>query len=155
MPTAGDAAPSRLKNAPTWLISQTALHSHRLLNDAFAAAGVRGYQYRLLAALQEFGPASQATLGRRTEIDRSDVVAAVNDLAARGMVERSPDHADRRRNIIRITRVGIVQLERLDRIVAHVQDELLAPLSRTERRALIRLLTQVLEHHTTRGSGAR
>jgi hypothetical protein len=56
MTTADDAPPSRLAEKPTWLISETSRHAHRLL----AEAGSRGYDYRLLAALQEFGLASQA-----------------------------------------------------------------------------------------------
>jgi MarR family transcriptional regulator, lower aerobic nicotinate degradation pathway regulator len=135
---------------PTWLISQTSMHAHRLLTDALAAAGSRGYHYRLLAALQEFGPASQAALGRRSQIDRSDVVATVDDLAGRGMVERSGDPADRRRNVITITPAGTAHLARLDRLLAGVQDELLDPLSPAERQELIRLLTRVLDHHTGR-----
>jgi DNA-binding MarR family transcriptional regulator len=144
---AGDRTPARLTSKPTWLISQAAMHGHRLLTDGLAPAGSRGYHYRLLAALEEFGPASQARLSGRAGVDRSDVVAALNDLAARGMVERTPDPADRRRNIVTITPAGRAHLRRLDRLLAGVQDELLAPLSPAERAQLVRLLTRILEHH--------
>ena len=132
MPTA-DAMPSPLNEMPTWLISQTALHAHRLLAQALAAMSSNGYQYRLLAALEEFGPASQAALGRRTGIDRSDVVAAVNDLAERGLVDRSIDPADRRRNIITVTPAGTERFQQLDSVVAGIQHTLLAPLTRRTR----------------------
>jgi DNA-binding MarR family transcriptional regulator len=148
MTTADDAMPSRLNKLPSWLLSQTSIHSHRLLSDGLATVGSIGYHYRLLAALEEFGPASQATLGRRTGIDRSDVVAALNDLVARGLVERSPDPADRRRNIITITPAGTERLQLLDGVLAGVQDKLLAPLSLAERDQLTRLLARILEHHT-------
>jgi DNA-binding MarR family transcriptional regulator len=147
--TADDATPSRLREKPTWLLSQVSMHAHRLLTEELATAGSRGYHYRLLAALQEFGPASQARLGRRTGMDRSDVVAALNDLAGRGMVERSPDPADRRRNVITITPDGTAHFQRLDRLLAGVQDELLAPLSPAERELLTGLLTRVLDHHAS------
>jgi MarR family transcriptional regulator, lower aerobic nicotinate degradation pathway regulator len=149
MEPADDQMPSRLMTKQSWLLSQTSMHAHRLLSQALAAAGSSGYHYRLLAALEEFGPASQAALGRRTSIDRSDVVAALNDLAERKQIERSPDPADRRRNVITITPAGTEQLRLLDRVLADVQDELLAPLSATERTQLTRLLTRILEHHTT------
>jgi len=141
-----DAAPSRLLSKPTWLISQASVHAHRLLTEALAGADARGYHYRLLAALDEFGPASQATLGRRTEMDRSDVVAALNELAARGLVERAADPGDRRRNVITVTPAGRARLEELDGLLAGVQDQLLMPLSGRERRVLTDLLTRVLEH---------
>jgi MarR family transcriptional regulator, lower aerobic nicotinate degradation pathway regulator len=147
MTTADDTTPARLAGKPTWLISQTAAHAHRLLSGTFAAAGSRGYHYRLLAALEESGPASQASLGRRSGIDRSDVVAALNELGARGMVERTPDPADHRRNVVTITPAGAASLQRLERLVADVQDELLAPLSSEERDQLTGLLGRVLAHH--------
>ncbi|MFI0450845.1 MarR family winged helix-turn-helix transcriptional regulator [Actinomadura sp. 6N118] len=142
-----DETPSRLMELPTWLISQTSVQAHRLLSEAFAAIDSRGYHYRLLAALEEFGPASQATLGRRTGIDRSDVVAALNDLADRGLIERSPDPSDRRRNIVTVTPAGSEQFRRLDKVLAGVQDDLLAPLSSAERDQLAELLARVLAHH--------
>jgi DNA-binding MarR family transcriptional regulator len=144
-PPAHEAMPSRVAEMPTWLISRAYAHSHRLLVEGFASAGVRGYHYRLLAALEEFGPASQAALGRRTSIDRSDVVAVLNDLAARGLIERAPDPDDRRRNVITITPAGTEQLRALDEVVAGVQEKLLAPLSPADRTRLVRLLTAVLE----------
>ena len=145
--TTADARPAALTQKPTWLISEVARVAHRLLTDKLATAGSRGYDYRLLAALQEFGPASQASLGRHAGMDRSDVVASVSELAGRGLVERSPDPADRRRNVITITPEGAAHLRRLEELLAGVQDELLAPLSPAERQQLIRLLNRILEHH--------
>jgi hypothetical protein len=39
-------------------------------------------------------------------MDRSDVVAAINELVSRGLADRSRDPADGRRNVITITRPG-------------------------------------------------
>ena len=147
MPTGDDARPALLMAKPSWLISEVSRLAHPLLTDRLATAGSRGYHYRLLAALEEFGPASQAGLGRRTGMDRSDVAAAVSELAARGLVGRVPDPTDRRRNIISITPVGAAHLRRLDELLGGAQDELLASLSPAERQQLIRLLNRILEHH--------
>jgi DNA-binding MarR family transcriptional regulator len=147
MPAGEDARPAMLMAKPSWLISEVSRLAHPLLSGKLATAGSRGYHYRLLAALAEFGPASQASLGRRTGMDRSDVAATVNELAARGLVQRAPDPADRRRNVISITPAGTAHLQRLDELLADVQDELLAPLSPAERRQLIGLLNRILEHH--------
>ncbi len=132
---------------PSWLISEVSRLAHPLLTGKLAAAGSRGYHYRLLAALQEFGPASQASLGRHTAMDRSNVAAAVTELVSRGLAGRTPDPADRRRNVISITPAGTAHLRRLNELLAGVQDELVAPLSPAERQQLIRLLNRILEHH--------
>ena len=139
--------PVALLAKPSWLLSQTSVYAHRLLTEALGAVNARGHHYRLLAALQEFGPASQVSLGRHARLDRSDVAAAVDELVDFGLVERSADPVDRRRNIIAITPAGRARLRRLDKILTDVQDELLSPLSLTQRQQLVRLLRRVLEHH--------
>ena len=139
---------------PSWLLSEASLHGHRLLTAAFASAGSRGYHYRLLAALREYGPASQARLGRRTGIDESDVVAALNELAAGGYVKRTPDPEDRRRNIVAITAAGTARLRRLDKVVVQVQEELLRPLNSAERELLIDLLRRVLRASNDAAAGS-
>ena len=153
MTTADAATPARLAGKPTWLISQASATAHRLLTGRLAGAGARGYHYRLLAALEEFGPASQAELGRHAGLDRSDVAAALSELAGQGLVERTRDPADGRRNVVTMTPAGTAQLQRLDGLVAGVQDELLAPLSADERDLLTRLLTRLLDHHAGAGAG--
>lgn len=145
-------APARLRTLPSRLIGQVALSANRLVDRALAATGSRRYQYALLAALEEFGPASQADLGRRTGIDRSDVVAAVNELAARALVDRSPDPSDRRRNIITITEAGVRHLADLDRLLGEAQEALLEPLSPDERRRFVALLARLVEHHAGAGT---
>ena len=133
----------RVSNRPTWLLSRAAARSQSLLAAAFAAEGVRGYDYRVLAALDEHGPSSQAELGRGTGIDRSDIVATVNSLVAAGLARRAPDPDDGRRNVVTITTRGSSTLTRLDAVVDRVQAELLAPLSEAERRTLVALLRKL------------
>jgi MarR family transcriptional regulator, lower aerobic nicotinate degradation pathway regulator len=143
-----DQTPARLREKPSWLISQLSTVAHRLLTERLGTAGARGYHYRLLAALAEFGPSSQADLGRRAAMDRSDVVATVNELADRGLVERAADQADRRRNVITITPAGMERLGELEVLLDAVQDQLLAPLPAAERAQLTQLLGRVLERHS-------
>jgi DNA-binding MarR family transcriptional regulator len=134
---------TRVAGRATWLLSRANTRAQNLLRDAFAAEGVRGYDFRVLAALDEHGPASQAEIGRHTGVDRSDVVATVNDLLASRLVRRRPDAEDRRRNIVTITAAGTAKLERLDAMLDGVQDAVLAPLTATERRTLLRLLAKM------------
>ncbi|MEV2242547.1 MarR family winged helix-turn-helix transcriptional regulator [Micromonospora sp. NPDC049891] len=139
--------PGRLRTTPSWLLTQTAAHAGRLVTTALGAHHARGYHYRLLATLAETGPASQADLGRHSGIDRSDIVATLNDLADRHLVRREPDPTDRRRNIVHITPTGRRELTTLQHALDTAQDTLLAPLDPTDRRELVRLLDLLLTHH--------
>ncbi|MFG3441090.1 MarR family winged helix-turn-helix transcriptional regulator [Nonomuraea sp. NPDC047897] len=141
-------APARLRALPSRLINHVALVANRVVDRALAEADARRYHYALLAALEEFGPASQAALGRRTTIDRSDIVAAVNELAERNLVRREPDPDDKRRNIVTITTAGARHLAQLDRLLAEAQDEFLAPLSAVDRRRLVDLLSRLIPEET-------
>lgn len=142
-----EETPAHLTAKPSWLLTQVAVHAHRLASEGFGEVGARGYHYRILAALAEFGVASQAELGRRCSMDRSDVVAAINELAAQEYVERTPDPDDRRRNRVTVTTAGRRQLRRMDQALDRVQDDLLGPLSAEDRQTLTSLLTRLLTHH--------
>ncbi|MGW0197772.1 MarR family winged helix-turn-helix transcriptional regulator [Nonomuraea sp. NPDC003201] len=147
MDTPEGPPPQRLRTLPSRLTNHAAQTANRIVDQALGQAGLRRYHYALLAALEEYGPASQAALGRRTGIDRSDMVATVNDLAERRLLERAPDPDDRRRNIITITAAGRSQLTHLDRLLAAAQDEFLSPLPPADRQNLIDLLTRLVDHH--------
>lgn len=145
-PSTEHHAPTRLRRTPSWLITQTATQASRLVSEVFKEGGARRYHYALLSTLEEFGPTSQAELGRRCSIDRSYIVEAVNELAALGWAVREPDPADRRRNVITITRDGRRELDYLESQLSRAQDTLLAPLSPAERKQLVSLMSRVLEH---------
>jgi DNA-binding MarR family transcriptional regulator len=138
-------APRRLRALPSWLLNQAALRANRLVSEGFEAEGMRRHHFSVLVALDEDGPASQAALGRRLGIDRSDMVAVINDLERGGLVARAKDEHDRRRNVIRATPAGEKVLKRLGARADAAQAALLEPLSAAERRALERLLARVVD----------
>ncbi|MBF6176379.1 winged helix-turn-helix transcriptional regulator [Nocardia blacklockiae] len=141
MPT----SPVRLRAMPTRLVNLAAIAANRLTDQALGGTGARRYHFATLAALEEFGPSSQADLGRCVGIDRSDITATINSLAEQGYVRRGPDPADGRRNIIAITQTGVDHLAVLDALLANAQNQLVRALSPTERSELIRLLTLIVE----------
>lgn len=142
--------PQRLWRLSSWLVNRVAVRAGKLVTDRFARVGVRRDHYAILAALEEYGPASQADLGRRLGLDRSDVVAVLNDLERDGLAIRTPDPRDRRRNAIEITPKGARTLGGLDDLVTEAQEVLLEPLSRRERQQLHQLLTRVVAHQIGR-----
>ena len=140
-------APARIKDRPTWLISRTYARSHRLLGEGFAAtgSGLRSYHFRVLAALEEWGPTSQADLSRNTGVDRSDVVSVLAELEPRGLIKRTVDPNHRRRNIVTITNAGRKQLKKLDAALDRIQEDVLAPLTDHEGRTLVKLLRKLAD----------
>ena len=85
----------------------------------------------------------QAQLGRNTSVDPSDLVAVLTELERRGLVQRSADPSNRRRNIVSITPAGSKQLRALDEVLDQIQERVLAPLSQNERRQLTKLLRKL------------
>jgi DNA-binding MarR family transcriptional regulator len=141
-------APERLSELPSWLLSQVSAVANRTVAETLHAAhSSHRNHYALLATLAESGPSSQAELGRRIGLDRSDVTAVVNLLEAHGFLERVPDPADRRRNLVSITEAGSAHLVAMDAVVGRAQAELLAPLDEADRATLVSLLKQVAAHH--------
>ncbi|MFF6914108.1 MarR family transcriptional regulator [Streptomyces sp. NPDC012466] len=140
--------PARLRRQASRLLSQLTVRSDRLVTEGLARVDARRWHYAVLASLEEFGPASQAELSRRSGIFRSDMVGVLNELAGRDLVERAPDPGDRRRNVVTISPRGRRHLCRLDEALDDLHDTLLAPLSPAERDQFVQLLTRVLDHHT-------
>jgi MarR family transcriptional regulator, lower aerobic nicotinate degradation pathway regulator len=142
---AGYDPPRRLRQLPSWLTAQVARKAALLVSDALAQEGARRQHFTVLTSLAEQGPASQATLGRRLWIDRSDLHAILTALEHDGLIKRARDEQDRRRNVVELTPRGAGTLERLDKRVDAAQRALLEPLSATDRHELRRLLEQLLD----------
>lgn len=136
--------PERLRRLPTWLTAEAARRGRRLVDTSLAQDGARRQHFTVLTSLSEQGPTSQAELGRRLSIDRSDLHALLGELERDGIVTRVRDEQDRRRNVVMLTRAGQSVLARLDMRIDTAQDALLEPLSAGERRELSRLLQKLL-----------
>jgi MarR family transcriptional regulator, lower aerobic nicotinate degradation pathway regulator len=138
--------PRRLRRLPSWLTGELARRAQRLVGEALAQEGARRQHFTVLTSLAEQGAASQAALGRALWIDRSDLHAILNELERDGLIARIRDEQDRRRNLVTLTPSGTAALKRLDKRVDAAQSALLKPLSATDRRELVRLLEQLVDH---------
>ncbi|GAA2309881.1 MarR family winged helix-turn-helix transcriptional regulator [Streptomyces caniferus] len=136
-------APSRIRALPSWLLGRAAARGHRLVADALAAEGMRMMHHAVLSAVGEIGPVSQAELGRTLRIDPKDMVAIVNDLQQDGLVTRTPDPRDRRKNAVEISADGRLRLRRTEQLGDEANAELTAALTPAEREQLVALLTRI------------
>ncbi|MFF3155294.1 MarR family winged helix-turn-helix transcriptional regulator [Streptomyces sp. NPDC057910] len=149
------SALQHIQSLPTWLIGRVASRGRGLVGDAIAAEGLKLMHHAVLAATAEYGPVAQADLGRRLAIDPKDMVGMLNHLQQAGLVLRTPDPADRRKNAVTVTPKGTTVLARCGRLAASANAELLAPLSPDEQHQLMALLTRVHEAPPHPRSSAR
>ena len=118
--------------------------------DAFEARGANAYQHGVLCSLAESQAETQAQIADALGYDRSWLVGLLDELEEEGLIERKPDPADRRRNVVKLKPEGEARLLELREISKQVEDEFLSPLSKTERQQLHDLLQKLAEHHDPR-----
>lgn len=141
----GPQPPARLRGLASWQANKVSALGARMTARHMPLTARS--DFAVLAALEEYGPLSQADLGRHLGLDRNDVSGIVGRLASGRHVNRRPDPASRRRNVVTLTAAGKRYLEDIQRHADAAQDELLAGLAPAERRQLNELLAKVLSGH--------
>ncbi|EHR61827.1 transcriptional regulator [Saccharomonospora cyanea NA-134] len=135
--------PAELRGRISWQLAEAGRRAQRMVVDRLSEAGLTKNHHGALAVLIEAEGITQADLGRRLGIDRSDVVAMINALEEEGLVRRTPDRTDRRRNIVVATPRAHEVLGRASAVVDEVNEMLLEGLSDDERATLLALLTRI------------
>jgi MarR family transcriptional regulator, lower aerobic nicotinate degradation pathway regulator len=107
------------------------------------AHGVTPTQFAALVKLYDLGEQSQNELGRLTAMDPATVQGVVRRLAARRLIARSGDPADRRRSRLRLTAAGRALVERTLPLGFTVSARTLAPLAPRERARFLKLLQRL------------
>lgn len=90
------------------------------------------------------GPFSQQAIGERLRIDRTTMVALIDDLEQKGYVKRQRNPDDRRAYVITLTSGGRRAQARAERAVDARALEFFGQLSESERQELHRLLTRLI-----------
>lgn len=103
--------------------------------------------FDLLAALRRAGKPYQLNptqLMHATMLSSAGMTKRLDRMAAAGLVERHPDPADRRGTLVRLTPRGRRTIDAALPVHVANEEELLAALSRAERRSLNALLRKLL-----------
>ena len=102
-------------------------------------------QYAALVAIQTH-PGSDATrLSAVIAFDRSTLGSVIERLQAKGLIERAASAADKRVKLLTITKAGAALLRDIVPSVERAQVRMLQPLKATDRKALMALLSQLVD----------
>jgi DNA-binding MarR family transcriptional regulator len=122
-------------------------HAHQrlleLAGPAMAPFGIDGRELAVLAILGAGVPMSQQEAAEELGVDRTTMVALVDALEDKRLVERHRSQADRRKNIVELTPDGRKCLRGASQARDQAEREFLAPLGAAGARSFVRAL-QVL-----------
>lgn len=114
--------------------------------DFRRALGDGGFAPRVFSALAlivQFPQITQSALARKLGIERSGLVAIIDDLESRGLVARQPVPGDRRAQALAPTEAGVVAYQDARLAVRQHEANLLSHLTPHETETLIGLLQKI------------
>jgi DNA-binding MarR family transcriptional regulator len=100
-------------------------------------------EFAVLRAVRANDGQSQQTLAERLRIPPSRMVAIVDELESRGLIERRPDPADRRVRALFVTERGQALLEDAFNLVVEHERAISGALTTQERAELLALLNRI------------
>jgi DNA-binding MarR family transcriptional regulator len=127
-----------------YLLSRLGFYASRQFAERLATVGLTPRMWGAMNLLDHEGDVSQQQLGRAIGMDPSSVVSTIDELEAKGWVERRRHPTDRRAYALHITDAGHETLAGARRLAGGTQNELLAPLDEAERAQLHGLLLRLV-----------
>jgi len=112
-------------------------------NTALAEHGLKPRSYSVLALAADDVLPTQRELADFLRLDPSQIVAIVDELEQRGLVERRPDPTDRRANVVIATEAGRALFARAQKSTRAMERALKAAVSSEDRERLGELLRQL------------
>jgi DNA-binding MarR family transcriptional regulator len=98
-----------------YLLKHAQLRLAELTGAAMAPFGVTGRECGVLIAIDSRAPLSQQEVAHRLAVDRTSMVALIDDLEGKGLVQRRRDPDDRRKNVVTLTEAGRTTLRQASR----------------------------------------
>jgi DNA-binding MarR family transcriptional regulator len=141
---AGPAAlPPSMRDRVPFLLYSASQISHSLANQMLAEMALSARQAGILTMVTELEPMTQKALADALRIDRTTMVALLDDLEDKGYVARQRHPRDRRAYLVHPTDSGRTAKIAAVRILDEQQRRFLAPLTHAERRQLAALLKRL------------
>ncbi|MFG1658274.1 MarR family winged helix-turn-helix transcriptional regulator [Micromonospora chersina] len=135
-----DAPPEVLSSRLGYLLKHAYLRLAEESARALAPHGIDGRELAVLAVLNAHDELSQLEVAGTLSIDRTTMVALVDALEDKQLVERRRSPHDRRKNIVQLTPSGRQRLQDAELARQEMERRFLAPLSSTEAACVVRAL---------------
>jgi DNA-binding MarR family transcriptional regulator len=136
--------PPVLENRVGYLIARAHHICHALADEVMRPLGLSIKHYGCLAVIADEGPLSQQTLGARMGVDRTTIVAVVDDLETKGLVARRRNPVDRRAYALEVTAGGRRSLASAQERLHGRENRMLAGVSEAQRDQLRDLLRALI-----------
>src|SRR5947209_20236621 len=130
-------------HVPAFLIRRLQLISTAVVAEVVADANLTMPQWAILAHIDELPDVDQSGLAEMTSFDKTSTGRIVDQLEARGLVERRPNGADRRAWMLRATAQGHQLRRKLGSSSRASQERLLSCLSAKEQEVFVAMLRRV------------
>jgi MarR family transcriptional regulator, lower aerobic nicotinate degradation pathway regulator len=137
--------PDSLYDMPGHLIRRCHQISVALFHQECAVYGITPQQYAVLRVLASHDGEDQITLAGLAAFNRTTAGEIVARMEEAGLLTRRDGSADRRVKNLFITKEGKRLLKDIHAAVRRVQERLLEPLDKTERRQFIACLTRIAD----------
>lgn len=128
-----------------YLLKHAQLRFFELGAVALAPLGISGREAVVLRAIDPGRPVSQGEIARAMNVDRTTMVALVDDLQLKGLVQRRPDLDDRRKNVVELTDAGRSVVRQAAEAAEQAERDFLGPLSAAEAAQFKKMLRVLLE----------
>ena len=144
--------PASLQRRLGAVLGWAAANAQEVANRALEPLGLNVKHFGVVTFLRhetepdpERGSLSQQAIGERLRIDRTTMVALIDDLERGGYVKRDRNPDDRRAYVITLTAAGKRAKSRAEKAVDEQALEFFGRLSEDERQELHRLLARLIE----------
>ena len=126
-----------------FLLSQVGAHASARFAARLEPMGLKPPHAGILRVIEQADGLSQQALGEKLGMFPSRLVAVLDELEERGLVERRDSPTDRRSYALYLTGPGRDALEQIGRVGREHQDSLCAALDESERAQLAAFLTRI------------
>jgi DNA-binding MarR family transcriptional regulator len=124
----GTKPPPPMTERLGYLLKHAQLRFSELSGAALAPLGISGQEAAVLRGIDCPDPLSQGDIARRMRVDRTTMVALIDDLERKGLALRRQDPADRRKNVVELTDAGRDTLRQASQAAEQAEQAFLSPL---------------------------